>query len=870
MARSARRAARLRRVVAKRAARKRKKFGSRSKRQRRRWPGIVWWSLGVIAGLASLGALAHLHGNPPDREGGFPDPALATLAEPAVAAALALGALLLVAWCVRRLRFEFLAWWPGRIVVRNFTADEQVPKADVERLTATFRDRLGMSHLQSPASVPAAAEQGDFLDVLARGGVESGNLFGVLLTLLRAAVPTHAYEIDGALVTREEKPSWGVTVHVVRLPGKGAGGHTIWDSTWEGAVRQAADHATAAMLPRTRICRSPWSAWRRYYMPPELLQAYEQAAECETERRYDDALHFYYQALREDPMNHGLRLQIGFLQEKLGLYLDALDTYGSIITVAEPAGRHSGAPGAGLDQPRNGYRGNALRDFHRTLLAARYRRAVLLGGSGLPHQWRKLRDEPQLTKRDKERARLRERLLPALEELFEAACSSDVVEKEAEAIYIKARRARPQPEDFSGAPNMRNAGDKFDPDRSLEQLLLLASLHQLEDLKMRLLDMRPRYRPKLSAAAVCVSSLIVKERLRLELDGKRGKNGRNWGPYLDRVATELDSIDRSFGLDDWQESYNAACVYSLPLLETRNSVDREDVKKLARRAVKCLKRATERADSAYIASRRDWLTSEDPDLEGLRVQPSFKRFEAAYFPSASRTPRRPRNVHKWQVSRYTLDLLRTTAGRWEDEWEERAQAADQKADTRELLRWWQDELSARRLFREVAVHHRDWRTRYKLLQAMRSWSVEYEFEPVEVVFPDFPAEEGLDLDDRKIEQATTEQIKDKDARLKAAVKQLAQAYDPGKRDVLERAQQVGTLRRPDIARICWLHANMWGRLRELVTPGAGYQVDAAEFARALDQTARACGRPTGAGSTDRSPARVNGNDPAAAAVGARR
>ena len=36
-------------------------------------------------------------------------------------------------------------------------------------------------------------------------------------------------------------------------------------------------------------------------------------------------------------MNIALRLQIGFLQEKLALFLDALATYESILEVARPA-----------------------------------------------------------------------------------------------------------------------------------------------------------------------------------------------------------------------------------------------------------------------------------------------------------------------------------------------------------------------------------------------------------------------------------------------------------------------------------------------------------------------------------------------------
>jgi hypothetical protein len=126
--------------------------GSRAKRQARRWPAVVLWLLGLAAGAAALIGLAHLHGDPPAKNGDFPDPALATLAETGVALFAACGLIVFMTWCIRGIRLEFLSWWPGRIVVHTFEADDQeVPAPERERLTAGFRDRLGMSHLQTPA-----------------------------------------------------------------------------------------------------------------------------------------------------------------------------------------------------------------------------------------------------------------------------------------------------------------------------------------------------------------------------------------------------------------------------------------------------------------------------------------------------------------------------------------------------------------------------------------------------------------------------------------------------------------------------------------------------------------------------------------------
>lgn len=834
------RSGRFERALARRPRLRGRKPGSRSKRHKPRWRGVLGWSIGIVVALAALVGLAHLHGNPPDPEAGFPDPALATLAKPGVAALATFGALVLLAWCVRHLRFEFLAWWPGRIVVQNFVAGEDMPATQVEHLTADFRDRLGMSHLQSPASVPAPAEQGDFLDVLARNGMDSGNLLGSLLSLLRAAFPGHAYEVHGAFVTRKGRRPYGVTVHVVRAPGKGGGGHTVWDTSWNGAVRQAADHATAAILPRTRVCRSPWTAWRRYYMPPELLQHYEHAAECEHERRYDEALASYYEALKRDPMNYGLRLQIGFVQEKLGLYLDALETYGGIIEVAEPS--------AFRDVVRRSYRRAARRERDRTLLVARYRYAVLLGGPGLPRQWVKLRTEERTTTRDEERDRLRERLAPKLRALFEQARSSREVLARATQVYKDAGQTMPRVERCESA--LQVPAEAPQDAEALPQLFLLASLDRLEDLRRRLPPGRRSRRPPLTRAAVKVSMLVVGERLRLELCGSRCPHD------IKRLEADVRKIKPMSGFDRWQEHYNLACMWALPLLEDESG----NADELACRAVAWLESATERADTEFLVSRRDWLVSEDPDLRGLRAQPRFKSFETAYFPSAARTPQRPRDVHRWQVSRYTLDLVRVAAQRWEDTWEKRARELEPVTGMRQLLRWCEDELSARRLIRDVALHHRDWHTRFELLDRMRAWSVEYRFEPLDVAFPDFPHIGELGGDCEDVEEATRAAIDDKDVRLRDVVEQLEAAEDhagrpqTGRQRAARLLDELGARRarmgqrgafergvpRAHAARLCDLHVNLWRRLGELVTPDAERAHASDQLAGALAETAAAC------------------------------
>jgi hypothetical protein len=813
MARSVRRTPWLERMLGPGVLRKRRGFGSRSRRHHTRWPVVVWATVGALLGVGLLVAVAHVHGNPPAADGPFPDPELATLSEPAVAAAASLLALVVITWSVRQLRFEYLAWRPGPIVVQTFVAPAEVPPAEAERLTTTFRDRLSTSHLQSSAAVPAAAEQGDFLDVLGRGATEGGNLLAVVTTFLRAGLPGHGYEVNGALVRREGQLGYGVTVQVVRLPGKGAGGHTVWDRSWEAAIRQASDHATAAILPRTRACRSPWSGWRRYYMPPDLLRAYEDAADCEESRRYDEALGYYYEALDRDPMNFGLRLQIGYLQEKLRLYLDALDTYEGILTIAEPPETRPRFRRRRVRDLRKAYRWSARWDRDRTVLVTRYRRAVLLGGGQLAHQWVK-QDEGIRTKRDEERTDLRDRLAAWLTKLFEETLESHLKRDLAKTYKQAKDHDWPTLDSWNAALEQSPIDTKRCSREEVEQLLSLASLYAFEDVIKRIPLLRAPWRRRaLTRQAVRVSRLIVMQRLRMLLEVTPPPSKAGEHPYVAELKRELREVE-SGRFYRWQEHYNAACVFALPLAEAEGKPERDDALELARLAILRLELASARADSAFIASRRDWVLTEDPDLRGLRRRREFKAFEAAYFPSASRPPQRPPKAHRWEASRYTVDLLLATTRRWEDVWRGRAGIAD-GTDAEVLARWCADDEAARNLVRNVAVDYRDWHTRNELLVRMRDWSAEHGFEPLQVAFPRFPADGEWVGDASQIADATFSDIEANTSRLEML--ELAFASPP-ESPVADRKPGLPALSKWDVARLCAIRADLWKEARETVTP----------------------------------------------------
>ena len=272
--------------------------------------------------------LAWVVGRTPSRRATEPLDAMAVAASaPGAAIVLAVGALVLAAWAIRHLVLQYLARRPGRIEVGRFAQPARLAEADAEELTIRFRRLLSTLRLQAPTPVPGAAPEGDFVDVLSRNGMDARNLLGSLLGLLRAAKPGHAYEVRGVLLDRREGPRHGVAIEVLRLPSQSLLSATVWGATWDEVLTEAADEATAAILPHTRRCLAPWGTWRGQVMPRGLLHAHEQGARFEQQRRYDEALRAYYRAVEADPKNMPLRLRLGQLQERMGLFLDALATY---------------------------------------------------------------------------------------------------------------------------------------------------------------------------------------------------------------------------------------------------------------------------------------------------------------------------------------------------------------------------------------------------------------------------------------------------------------------------------------------------------------------------------------------------------------
>jgi hypothetical protein len=280
------------------------------------------------------------------------------------------------------------------------------------------------------------------------------------------------------------------------------------------------------------------------------------------------------------------------------------------------------------------------------------------------------------------------------------------------------------------------------------------------------------------------------------------------------------------GFNRWQEHYNAACVYSIPLLIRTVMSEHKWIAedpwddKFAELAVDRLELAAACADSSYIAGRREWILTEDPDLTGLRKHPLFKTFEARYFPTGKATPARPPYVAKLVSSQYVSQLLIHTGRRWEQTWHDRG-ASPNRIDVHAMLEWWCAERDAWGLVHMVAQNHRNWSSRLELINEMDSWGHQYGFEPLKVAFTPY-----AELQERfgSLEEAMIGIADDRlkhvedhvPSRFGTAVNDDLRAFDHWEVALRELDASGGRPGRLRITALCDQHAALWQRFHEWV------------------------------------------------------
>jgi hypothetical protein len=714
---------------------------SRAPRHWPSWPRALLWSAVLIASIALLLALGYYAGKSSPGGSGFWDSLRRTIVKPSVSLPLAFAILTCLAYACRRVRLEWLAWRPGRIRVPDFSAPD-IKSASAQQLTDTFRERLGRMRLASSVAAPGAQPESDFIDVLGSGGASSSNILGTLLGLLRAAVPSFAYELRGVIVERPGPPhQYRVSLQIDRLPNQGSTQVDVADPDLDQVIRRAADFATAAILPRTRLCRGPWIAWRRYAMPGELFNAYEDACDHEARRRYDLAHELYYRALEYDPMNMMLRLQLGQLHEKLNMFLEALVTYTAMDFVATPA---DGNLPAGL------YSRRAERERTRALLLARYRRAVLLAEGSFVDDWYdgtvQASDDAAQSgdQRAVQQRALRNQLLPWLEKRL-AACGDGT------GVTLLRRSAKGE---------RLGEGQR----QALHRALSQCAKCEIAVLGRKLpLGWRLARRPPLTARALALTALCIAERGRVAPPMSGSPK-----PVAD-LAKDVRKIEkpcprfRRQTLRRWEEQYNAGCLFAIALLDESKDKDAA----YAKAAIDRLERAAASADSSFIARQRDWVATEDPDLDGLRRLSAFKAFEAQYFPAGKPVARRPTEEQDLVEVRCTRDLLVAAARAREGIWRARAAGAHTPGVGEQ---WWKDEQEVWRRVRAVAVNC-DWRARLELVDAARGWQEGNGRDRVEPVFTRYERD-ALQVMDDDVDQAARNEIAETGARLSAVARAI--------------------------------------------------------------------------------------------------
>ncbi|MCZ2526060.1 hypothetical protein [Streptomyces sp. HB2AG] len=330
--------------------------------------------------------------------------------------------LLLVLWALRNAMLRHKAHKPGPVEVQELV--NAVPGSGSEHLTkdltARLRKHLSETDLYPPSTLPAEPPAESFLDLLGGFSPAPAKLGAGLTSLLGRLRPKVAYRVGGVLRTRDRAPACGITVTVTSFGTRGSRTETLWGKDWEEAVTNAGYWVMATLLPVTRPGRKPpWQAWRGRNLPHTLFAAYQEGQKLNQERRFDEALARFYEAVRQDPTNLYLRTQVATVQEKMGLALDALETYHGALTLGglstEQENKHLWAAPYPLWR-RFAY----VRSWrgHPGFLQARYRYAVVLGtAERTAYQWCK-DDAEQHPARARARREIRETLTPVFTERY--------------------------------------------------------------------------------------------------------------------------------------------------------------------------------------------------------------------------------------------------------------------------------------------------------------------------------------------------------------------------------------------------------------------------------------------------------------------
>jgi hypothetical protein len=647
--------------------------------------------------------------------------------------AAALGAVTVLA-CLRTWSYRRLQYLPGPIQVLGIEDASEEAASSVTRFDIHFRQTLSELRLLATTPAPGVPTSTDFVELLETSNVDAKQPFAVIGRMLRIVRPTHAYEVRATLIRRATEPCFGAVVEVSILPGRRTTLRTYWRESWEASLDRAAIGVAAEVIPRSRHSDSGvWARWKGRVLDEELVALYQEAERLRGQRRFEESLARFYEAVRTDPSNGHLRLALGATQEQLALHIDALLTYSSIPLVTRSWS---------ATQP----------DIAKHVeLVASYRYANLLGlGEGLASQWLPATSDAEPSRRTVELDALRGRLRPVLLQLFEQ-CELEPGDLVLLAIAGDRERAlrrilddRPHLELFTGAWPRKSPGKltnkQREHNRRLRECRLQLVFQLLAQREVTTLVERARGvgfdEAETGLTPLCFELLpawadvrlrYARERLLGEVTRHANRAGHQlevppaqWPPRPEELVRSLQARLRASNA--FVDHYTAARIHAVGLLPT-NHGEPPAVRRaaLAVAAVEELRLAVDVGGSAALAARWDAILSGEPDLAGLRTEPAFERFESEWLPSARSIKGRPLTIARLNASRYNARLCAICAHQLETAWQKRA-VCDGSIDIAVALRWLRYEHDAWRLAAELAHHHRHWQTRLKVIEEIQRFN----------------------------------------------------------------------------------------------------------------------------------------------------
>ncbi|MGI5129550.1 hypothetical protein ACQEVB_22275 [Pseudonocardia sp. CA-107938] len=660
-------------------------------------------------------------------------------------------------FALRRGLFALLARRPGPIEVTAFhgLADDGYapdPTADTAQVAAEFRRTLTEMSLSTPLSMPTSPRQDEFIDDVGTVA-DSTTTFGAAVALVRAALRIqYAYRVAAQMRVRRGEERFGITVHLVMQPGGRGEVATLWAADWASAADLAAHWVGAQILPRSRLARrAPWTSWHGLQMPPALFHHSQLARRCVAERRFEEALGHFHEALVLDPQNPYLRIERAQVLEQLGLSMDAVVAYADIVAVeswhdrtlwrrlrahvagdADPSEDDVTWASTRADGPPPP-RLRALVTGQQALLIARYRLVTRLASQTVAQQWWRVDDYPDArnTKRTAERRELRARLRTWLEPYYPDYLADLQGSAENVPFDVAVRRQR-----------------------LLAHLLCFVSWVETEHLLADYRWWQLRRRPGMAVSQTALRVLrvwapLLERRAAVKVEGPvwdelqakrrpdRRPDGRTitrpkrwpdvvWPPDITVVEADLERVLRRKPARwrEWQEYYNAACAAAVALGGRRDDAP-DELRPWARLAVRYLERAVSSTDSGFVGAYTQWLSTGDDDLRSLRSLPEFVDFLDRYLPTDDLRAPPPHRLVELVMSQHAVRLLRTYAT-------DRVAALDQREEAE--LPW---EARARAVATEFTDQDRDWRCRLRLVRSGQKLRLRMGGAPFPSALPEF-------------------------------------------------------------------------------------------------------------------------------------